>query len=255
MTDDAERQYNLLSHANELWIAPEIERRKAIGEPLLDPLHAFQVILNVDAPTEVRFNGEIQGILEGRVTRAVTAGEQIMAGDLSEVTGFDLGDEDPNAGHLTALLLGEKWWLSFDFRYNAARINDYFKIARQFLDVAKFAIESGRRNAGISNLYEATELLAKCFLLVRPEKELLKPRSHKLIATRLNREAKFGNVDSEHSKLLNELARLRPKARYELDHDTINRADAEGLLARVEAFYLEVEERRPKRSASDLAAV
>ena len=248
MNDPAERQFSLLRHANDLWIVPELERRRSIGEPLVDPLHAFQVILNVDAPADVRFNEEIQGILEGRSTRAVTAGEQVMAGDLSEVTGFDLGDGDPNAGHLTALLLGEKWWLSFDFRYNARRIDDYFKIARQFLDLAKLAVDSGRRNAGISNLYEATELLAKCFLLVRPEKELLKPKSHKLIATRLNREAKFGNVDSEHAKLLNELTRHRPKARYELDHDAIQGTDIERLLERVEAFYDEVEERRPKRS-------
>ena len=64
---------NLMQHALDLWINPEIERRRESGTLPDDfAVHRAQVIMNLDADApEVRLNKEIKAVAEAEWARAV----------------------------------------------------------------------------------------------------------------------------------------------------------------------------------------
>jgi len=62
---DLELNTRFVEQFFELWINPEIERRQKAGSlPKNFALYAAQVIMNFDAPTEVRLNEEVKAGLE-----------------------------------------------------------------------------------------------------------------------------------------------------------------------------------------------
>src|SRR5215207_4746465 len=135
---DEEFGQNLMQQVLELWINPEIERRRVAGRLPDDfALTRAQVIMNLDtnAP-EVRFNKEIKAVAQFSAARAIEVGEDVTEADVDSIEDIMLTDEDPNAGHLTMMLFKGRWIIAFDFRYNAMRIAATVRAAREFLDSA-----------------------------------------------------------------------------------------------------------------------
>lgn len=200
----------------DLWINPEIERRKEAGN-LEDGfvLRAAQVILNVDASTpEVRLNEEVVAVAQARAARPIEAGEKLTSNDLSTIESIELTEQDPNAAHITIVLLDTDWYISFDFRYNATRILEAINAAEEFLSCAVFALKKGYLRAFVENLYGATELMAKGILIRLPEKKFLTSEQHKFIASSFNLLRSNMSIDGKYVNLLNRLSRLRSPARY-----------------------------------------
>ena len=217
---EGEFTLTVLRKAFELYFEPEIRRRQAIGtlaRPF--PLWGAQIIMEPDKSPIVNFNQQIVGILQARAGAEtpvpIERGQEIALGDLGDIVGMQLPVEFANAGHLTAIVKGDTWYLMFDFRYNAQRITQGVQIARQFLQAARQAAEAGNTNAAAENLFATVEIAAKGYLMIHPYERLLKKHGHGFIASEFNRYGgKFGNVQREYVELFNELTNLRQSARY-----------------------------------------
>jgi hypothetical protein len=128
---------NFFKHIAELYIDPEIKKRREANRlPSNFVLFAVQVIMNHDAPNEVRLNDEVLANVIGNFSKPVTDGEKVSIDDLEDIIDVQLTDRDPNAGHVTLFVHKGKWVGRFDFRYNASRSRGHIAAAREFLDAA-----------------------------------------------------------------------------------------------------------------------
>src|SRR5207249_8129959 len=87
---------------------------------------------------------------------------------------------------LTVIFHKEICYLFFEFRYNAARIADHVEVARQFLEMAEFGASRGYTDSVVEVLFEAVELLAKAFLMLLPDPEVVRTKKHNFIRSRLH---------------------------------------------------------------------
>ena len=243
---------NALEGAFRLWFTPELERRTALGLiPAGFKLWAVQVVLDLDAEApKVRFNQEVRGAFVASTRRPTKLGEAILLRDITDIRSMHLTDEDPNAGHLTAVIHNGHWNLFFDFRYNASRVIDQLIGADQFLAVAAAAIEGRHHIAAVDNLYDAVQIMAKCFLLLQPDRKAVDATTHGFIQTRFNHQGRLGNVSSSSVKLLNRLADLRPKTRYAPKPANVSQEELAELLQHAREMRKDLEDRRPKRIKS-----
>ena len=86
MVDEEFRQ-NLMHQVDELWINPEVERRREAGRLPDDfAISRAQVIMNLDADApEVRFNEEVKVLAEAEWTREVEYGEDVTEADVESI--------------------------------------------------------------------------------------------------------------------------------------------------------------------------
>jgi len=238
-----------LEHAFRLWFKPELDRRAAAGRiPKEFVVWAVQVVLNLDAEPDVRINEEVKGAFIAKPSRRPKAGGEVMLlRDMDRIESMMLTEEDPNAGHFTALIHKTRWHVFFDFRYNAGRIARQLEAADEFIAAAAGATERGHSIAAIDNLYDAVQLMARCFLLCAPEVKALEAKTHGFIETRFNRQAKLGNVRQGSAKLLNRLSKLRPRTRYALEPMSVAASELDQMLEDARSMRKEIEAHRPKR--------
>lgn len=243
----------VFQQALDLWINPELERRKEAGTLTPDfQLQIAQIVMNVDKPVEVRLNGQVRATMKVRVVKPVNKGDPVFSNDFDEVQSIELTDHDPNAAHLTVFNHNGNWVLFFDFHYNTQRIREHLKVAKEFLETAEDCLTKNRYRAFHENLFAATELCAKSWLLSMPMPELLNSRKHSLIQTRINSHSKLGNVQSKHAKVFNQLSESRAFARYlNGAFDPSDEKCQEQLAATKELFSF-IEQRSPKLSLSDI---
>jgi len=202
-----------LIHAFELWITPEIERRKTaglIGETFT--LSRAQILFGDEGPPMVRLNEEVKGRLLVQVSRAVKVGEPVREGEITEFKSMELLDSDLDFGHFTIFRQGRAWILAFNFKRNRKYAADLIALAEQFTDVAEFCWSKGFKGPFIDNLFSACELLAKAHLITTVLQR--RAKSHGIIASRINMERLLRNVGDKFVDLFNRVRSLRQEARY-----------------------------------------
>jgi uncharacterized protein (UPF0332 family) len=237
---------NFFKHITELYIDPEIKRRREadlLPEDFV--LYAVQVIMNHDAPNEVRLNEEVSAHVIGSFAKPVTNGEQVSIDELENIVDVQLTDRDPNAGHVTLLVHKGKWVGRFDFRYNASRSKGHIDAAREFLDAAGASLEKGHLRAVIDNLFSATELMAKGLLLLHDEKMLL-GKSHGIVHSRFNQWGHLGNTDARYAELLNKLSSLRGASRYLQKEFQVTLPEAKNMVEIAEDMFRDLGKRIPE---------
>ena len=205
--------------------------------------------MSAEAP-EVRLNEEIKAAVWVEAKRDIAQGEELTADDIGDYKDIILTDDDPNAGHITIALHQGSWAVAFDFRRNAAHIAEHLRAARQFLDAAAWARQEGHLAPFVDNLFSATELMAKGFLISLPDERLLDGRSHGLIHGRFNYERKMDNVDPRFAQLLNSLAALRRPARYLAREFTLGEDEMDEMLSIAEDMHSALDASRPRRGPS-----
>jgi hypothetical protein len=247
---DDETALAVIQNAFDLWFAPELDRRVADGRlPNGFAVWAVQAIIDPESHTHIYFNEQLQGVLCGRPRSPespITVGAQARLGDLAEIVSLELTSDYPNAGHFTAILHNDRWFLHFDFRYNAGRIDAHVGLARQFLRAAKRASEDAAPNVAIENLLAAVELLARCFLLLHSGSETINATSHGFVQTRFNLWARTGAAPARFATLLNRLLDLRPRARYLRGTLSVQSDELEGMIALGDDMLHELETKRPR---------
>ena len=236
---------NFFKHIAELYIDPEIKRRRDANLLPNDfVVYAVQVIMNHDAPNEVRLNDEVSTHVVGRFSGSVTDDEQVSVDDLESIDDIQLTDRDPNAGHVTLLVHKGRWIGRFDFRYNATRTRGHMVAAREFLDSAQDAFQKTHLRSVVDNLFSATELMAKGVLLMHDD-SMLSGRSHGIVHSRFNHWGHLGNTDRRYTSLLNKLASLRGPSRY-LDKDfQLSSDEAKEMLDVAEEMFRNSENQIP----------
>ena len=247
--DWQEMGQRVLQQTFDLWISPEIERRRQRG--VIDDsftLRAAQVIFDPDvgAPV-VRLNEEVMAVLHGRAKRGpIQQGEPLTEDDV-DLQMVLLTSMDPNAGHITILRHKISWVISFDFRRNASRIAGIIAAAREFLESAPRALEDGHLRAFCVLLFAAVELTAKGELIMLPDRSLLESRTHEYLSSRYNQWGKLGNTDPANVSLLNRLAELLPTARYLQGEFALSQAGAHRMLETARAGLRRLEVSAPTR--------
>lgn len=223
---------NLLHRVFDLWIDPEVERRQSLGLLPEDfRLRAAQVILNVGAAPEVRLDEEVRAKAKIKPARPIEAGDIVRAVDVDEYVAVELTDVDPDAGHVTVLRHQDGWSITFDFRYNAARVALVLDASREFLACAQFALAAGHERAATDNLFSAVELMAKADLLKLHDTGLLSSVKHSYVAHQFNRLGHTGTIEVGYLRLLNRLRDLRTPARYPPSSHKAAREELQQLLA------------------------
>lgn len=245
-----EAAQNMLDYLLSTFVQPDLARRVQAGRPLAPgtPVFAIQVVFNIERDPEVRLNEEVGGFMEARVTRAMTKGEVVMPADITEITRAELTDEDPDAAHITALLLADGWCISWDARYNASIIAAHVQAADEFVELAEYAVEKGRLRGFVENAFHAAELLAKAEILALPDAQLLNAKTHRTVAGRFNKWARLGNTELRFAQLRSELERLRAPARYLRGEFGLDETRAREMLATLKEMRTHAEEVAPRRS-------
>jgi uncharacterized protein (UPF0332 family) len=201
----------------DLWILPEVERRRrAKLIPKNFVLNRAQVLMFADGRGNiVRLNEEVRAVVQAKATRAIRRGESVFENDISDIVGLELTDQDdPNAGHFTAILLRGVWVIVWDFRYNKGMARERANAAKEFLEVAKICFEKKLLRACVDNLFSAIELLASAQLLMIPDLKYTKKQTHNYTQTKYNAFVSVGNYKVDYKTALNKLSSLRDKARY-----------------------------------------
>lgn len=238
----------LFTQALDLWINPEIERRRS-REDLSDDftLLAAQVIMTHDDPgVEVRLNEEVRVVLRGPATRTLDRGEAVTDQDLADISEMTLTDTDPDAAHITIVRWRDRYFLSFDFRYNAFRVREHLRIAAQFLDLAQHSLSKGHSEALLDNLFSAVELIAKGALLMHLP-QAATARGHGFLHSAYNNWGRLGNTDRRYTSLLNDLTRLRTTARYLRGELAVSDRELQDMLATANEMYSDLMEKLPRR--------
>ncbi len=157
-----------------------------------------------------------------------------METELEDVTAFRLLEDDhPNCAHITLVRLQERWIIGFDFQYNKELSAKHVQAARDFYEVAKFALERGSLRPFVDNLFSAAELAVKALLLSIPDPSIRNSKKHEMLTSRFNRFASLGNIDPEPRDAFNRLFKLRLTARYLEGDLSMDKEDGRKLLSLV----------------------
>jgi len=232
-----------LKQMMELFVEPEIKRRRASGQLPDDwQLKGAQVVFFDDRVAEIRLNDEIQALLEVKVNRAIQAGDPVFWNMIDEFRSMRLPDtEDPNCAHATFLKVENQWFIFFDFRYNRSHAREHLELAREYLDSANDALLRQHIPVLVENLLAASELAGKAFLLLFPDPNIRTSKSHKVVSSHLNLHAKLGNLDDTAISAFNKLWQMRSAARYAGEGSMPKIDEAKDLLRRVEGLVSFVE--------------
>ncbi len=206
----------LFQQTIDLWIKPEIEKRKSLNRLPEDfILKSAQIIFSLDRGwNKVRFNEEVKAIVNCKINCSKNKGEPVYEKDIDEIESISLTEKDPNCAHITLLLFKNNWVISFDFAYNKKRIEEHVEASKEFFESAKDNLEKKRLRPFFENCFACAELSAKAVLLQLPDKKILHGKKHESRINQFKNWAVLGNVKQEYSEVLEKLSKLRSSARY-----------------------------------------
>lgn len=234
----------VLSQALEIWVTPEIERRRAGGQVKRSvAVNAFQIIM--PSPREkkkdvVRINDEVRAILRCKPNTDLAKGELVRVGQIDEISGVKLtDDEDPNSGHMTGLNLAGQWIISFDLRRDKGYSRQLLRSAREFFGSANLCLERNLLGPAVDDLHAAAELAAKADLLMVGFYPYENPKDHGALTSRYAKWTKLGNAPAAANSALSRLKRERAAARY--GEGQLKTKDIYGLMKSVDALITHVE--------------
>jgi uncharacterized protein (UPF0332 family) len=238
-------QQIVFNNLMEVFILPNIKRRQEVGElpdPL--PLIAAQVLLYPDdRPIEIRVNQEVRGTAEMVLKPGVEVGlgDPVQPHHLEAVSNFKLDDnDDPDCAYIVLLWLHEKWVANFNFLYNGGLSQKHLLAARQFYEVAQFALKEKYLPVFVDTLFSASELAVKG-LMLRYRPDLRGKKGHGKVHEVFNIFARDGNVKSEQRDMFNKLSRMRGNARYLQTDVELEETEASQMLEIVSAMIEELE--------------
>jgi len=212
---DEEIGQKVFQQTMDIWVTPEIERRKSsknIGDNFL--LSKAQIIFSLYGGNKVRLNDEVQAIITCKINKSKNKGEEVYDNDIDDIQKIELTDKDPNCAHITLLLFKNKWIIFFDSRYNKEIIQEHIKASKEFFESAKDNLTKNRLRPFFENAFASAELSAKSILLMLPNKKILEGRNHKNRLSEFDNWANLGNVKINFSTTLSKLDSLRDSARY-----------------------------------------
>lgn len=231
-----------------LWILPEIEQRQTQGLiPTPFALKYAQVVFYPPPFSKriVRLNEEVQAILKVKLKgrKSVQKGDLIKFSEIGNIESIRLTESEPDAAHITIIKFGNCWVFTFDCRYNKAKVSKHLAVAKEFIELARFAFNNKHWSAFVDVCYSAIELLAKAELMLMPLKEIIETRRHEVIRGKYNWFVNLGNAKIDYKNALNELAKMKPSGRYLRSPLSISDGKAKRYLEIIDDMKKYVEQR------------
>jgi uncharacterized protein (UPF0332 family) len=246
---DKEGFQRTFNHMMELYVNLEVTQRKNRGVlPDKFVLHAAQILFKDDGGRPlVRLNEETKIIAKAKLKSGIKKdeGEFIdLNNEIEKINSLTLmDDEESKYAHITTFRFGDRWLLGFDFRYNKGLARTHFEVAKQFFEVANISYEKELTRPFIDNLFSCVELLAKCELLLMPNKKFKEKASHGGIQMKYNQFVNIGNAKSNFKTALNKLSSLRDSARYLRSNLRLSETESEKYLLIAKEMFDWVESR------------
>jgi|GEM_PF-3227477 len=229
------------------YVKPEIDRRKSIHGITDDyALYAFQIVINMHGPTEVRLNEEIKGLFNVDSLGDISAQELFQRRtEVKNITKFKLLKEDADSAHVTfANISNDLQFFRFDYRYNTLKRLRAFNTSKEFLTTAEGALYASNFRAFHENLFTAMECAISALLMFLPDSAYLNTKTHDAWKTRINLWAHNGNVDHAFVDLFNTLHKNRQTARY--GEFKMIESEARSMFETAKLFYIFVERSIPE---------
>lgn len=213
---DGETKQRIFQQAIDIFVSPEIERRKKANKlPANFMLEKAQIIFSSkNGRNYTRLNKEVKAIIKCKINKPVKKGEAVYDKDIDEIESINLTNNDLNYGHITLIYFRGSWIVSFDFIYNKKEIKKHLDASKEFYESAKDNLAKSRLRPFYENAFASAELFTKSILLSLPIKESSKGSKHKSRTDFLKNWANLGNVNPEFSTTLSKLYSLRSSARY-----------------------------------------
>jgi HEPN domain-containing protein len=246
--DNDDFSKTLFQNIINLYIAPEIERRKEQGKISENfVLVKAQVIFNPDKKENtVRINDEVLTNAYIKLKNGISKekGDPIFENEVEDIgVMYPAKEEDQDLGHITIVKIKDYYHMSFDFRYNKRLSSKYIKNAKEFLENAEYDLTTAKWAPFIDNLFSASELAIKSILLTIPDPKFKKKSSHKEIEQKYSIFHKSLRLDPGYQECFTTLSRLRSRARYSDPDFKIAKEDAEKYLEIVKKIITEAEQR------------
>lgn len=165
---------------------------------------------------------------------------------IDEVEYVKLNEQDfLNCGHSTLILFKDNYQLTFDFQYNRQLGGEHLNVAKEFLDVSKYALDKNLIFAFIDNAFSTIELLAKTNLFLEVNKSIMGKTNHKAIKAEFKKSFKSMKLDfeTERREVFNQLSDTRAKARYLEGRINIDKKDLLSILDVIERMFIELSHR------------
>jgi len=230
------------------FISPEIENRQKNGS-LSTPfvLRTAQIVFFPDSTQKIiRLNEEVKAHAQIMLKPGIgkKKGEPIFVNEVADICDVVLTPEDnPDCAHVLMSHFGDKWFLSFDFRYNKGLARKYLNRANEFFDSSEFSLNKKNWGAFVDTLFSASELLATSILLLSPDPKMRGKTNHHLVKTGLNQYTHCGNLNHNYSDVFNILSELRSKGRYVGKNFLLSEDNAKKYLSQIKQLRDEVESR------------
>ena len=213
---DDEIKQRVFQQVIDLWVNPEIERRKKLGkikEGLV--LSKIQIVFSLErGHNKVRFNEEVKAIVEAKANRRIEKGERVTEDDMDEIKSIRLSDDDKNCAHITLLRFKDNWIIAFDARYHQKLRAGYLEASKEFYESAIDNLEKGRLRAFYDNAFSSAELCVVSILLGWLKKDIIDDKKHHQRYSVFKNFTDLGNGKAAYSDTLKELDGIRKSARY-----------------------------------------
>jgi hypothetical protein len=231
----------MFASMTEIWVTPEIERRRQAGTwGEDDVVYRFQVQFLDEDEVVVRVNDEVKGVLTVKANGPVEKDQEVYMEDFSEISSYQLPDEYAHHPHVTAVFHHETWFMGYQLGHRDPSRHEVLAAGREFLAAAADDLQANRLRPFFDNANSAVELLAKAELLsCAPTIEIARESgSHRTLSQAYNVwVGHLENGDRRFSDALNRLAKLRRQGRYlttELEADEGEANEILGVLQDME---------------------
>lgn len=231
---------NLLKQLFEVWVNPEIEKRKEAGIFSNGTnVRRVQVLFSVEGKPIVRINEEVKVIGKVKINRPVKKGEAIYEKDIEEIPELYLEKHERDFGHITAIQFRGSWLLTFSFIYDVSKSKKLFEIGCEFLEAAKKSYDNGNLRPVVENLSVAAENLAKARIYFHPDEEIRKSKKHGTTWAKVNTYSRSQVFSEDQKVAFNRLMQTRDQARYDMDFKPL-KSELKKQISAIELLKKEV---------------
>ena len=178
--------WTTINQMMEMCFNPELEKRKAAGS--IDEtfsLTAAQLYLPEEGENVVRFNDEVRGYANLKLSRPVEKGEPVTMSDFEGFERYELLAEELNGGHFTMFAMPDGFIFDFNFLRGRAKAFSLIDLSAQYMDAAEGAAAKKHVGPCLDNLFSACELLAKASCILHTLKGA-ESKKHAVIASSIN---------------------------------------------------------------------
>ncbi len=240
---DEEIGNRVLQQAMNIWILPEIEKRKKEGwlkENFV--LKRAIIIFNPRGITRIRFNEKVDLIAEAKINRTINAGEIVYERDIEKINKIIPKNLPKDCGWLVIIFINQRVIVAFNFLYNLDKIQEFLKASKEFYESAIDNLDKNRLRPFFEECWAVAELLSACnFLSLGQEYD-----SHHVNIKKMKNWVDLGNVEIKFSEILQRLNRSRKIARY-LHPGNLKKENPKGIIEILKEMVDFTEERfKPK---------